>query len=66
MCELLHRVYVAGPAYTLVVDDLDDGSQAALVDTLVEEDHTADLDQPPGARCDIGVTHFVGMCCGEC
>jgi hypothetical protein len=66
VCELVHRVYTAGLAYTLVVDDLDDGSQATLVDTLVEEDHAADLDQPPGARCDIGVTHFVGMCCGGC
>lgn len=43
-----------------MVDDLNNGGEAALVDTLVEEDYTADLDQPPGARCDVGVTHFVG------
>ena len=43
-----------------MVDDLDNGGKTALVDTLVEEDYTADLDQPPGARCDVGVTHFVG------
>lgn len=49
-----------GVPYALVVDDLDNGGEAALVDTLVEEDDTADLDQPPCARCDVGVTHFVG------
>jgi hypothetical protein len=51
--------------YTLVVDDLNDGGEPALVLAFVEEDDTADLDQPPGARCDIGVTHFVGMCCTQ-
>lgn len=49
-----------GTSYALVVNDLDNGGETALVDTLVEEDDTADLDQPPGARCDVGVTHFVG------
>jgi hypothetical protein len=53
------RCLLRRAAYALVVDDLDDGSQTALVNTLVEEDDTADLDQPPGARCDVGVTHFV-------
>ena len=49
-----------GAPYALVVNDLDNGGETALVDTLVEEDDAADLDQPPGTRCDVGVTHFVG------
>lgn len=53
------RCSLCRAAYALVVDDLDNGGQTTLVDTLVEEDDTADLDQPPGARCDVGVTHFV-------
>ncbi len=63
LCEPLNSTRIAEPPYTLVVNDLDDDSEAALELTLVEEDHTADLDQPPGARCDFGVTHFVDMCC---
>ena len=63
LCEPLNSTRIADSPYTLVVNDLDNGSETALEWTLVEEDHTADLDQPPGARCDFGVTHFVGMCC---
>ena len=65
-CEPLNSIRAAGFPYTLVVNDLDNGSQATLVLALVEEDHTADLDQPPGARCDFGVTHFVGCAAKEC
>jgi hypothetical protein len=63
LCEPLNSTRIADSPYTLVVNDLDNGSEAALVLALVEENHTADLDQPPGARCDFGVTHFVDMCC---
>lgn len=58
-CKQLHFAPELRASYALVVDDLDNGGEAALVDTLVEEDDTADLDQPPGTRCDVGVTHFV-------
>jgi hypothetical protein len=63
LCEQLDSTRTADLPYTLVVNDLDDDSEAALVLTLVEEDNTANLYQPPGARCNFGVTHFVDMCC---
>ena len=66
LCERLNSNRNTGIPYTLVVNDLDNGSQATLVLALVEEDHTANLDQPPGARCDFGVTHFVGCAANEC
>lgn len=65
-CEPRNLHKVPGSPYTLVVNDLDDGSKATLVLTLVEEDHTADLDQPPGARGNFCVTHFVGCAANEC
>jgi hypothetical protein len=46
-----------------VVDDLNDGGYPSIVLAAAEDDDAADLDQPPGARCDISVTHFDGMCC---
>ena len=63
LCEPLNSTRIANFPYTLVVDDLDDDSEAALECTLVEENHAADLYQPPGTRCNFGVTHFVDMCC---
>lgn len=41
------------PTYALVVDDLDDGSQAAFVLAGAEEHDAANLDAPPVARLDI-------------
>ena len=46
-----------------VYDDLNDGGYPSIVLAAAEDDDAADLDQPPGARCDISVTHFDGMCC---
>lgn len=63
-CERRARSNIAIAAYTLVVDDLDDGGYPSIVLAAAEDDDAADLDQPPGARCDISVTHFDGMCCG--
>ena len=62
-CERRKRAGIARTPYTLVVDDLDDGGYPSIVLAAAENDDAADLDQPPGARCDIGVTHFDGMCC---
>lgn len=45
--------------YALVVDDLDDGGKPALEGALGEEDHTADLNEPPLRCLDLCVTH----CC---
>lgn len=57
------RTGIAITPYTLVVDDLNDGGYPSIVLAAAEDDDAADLDQPPGARCDISVTHFDGMCC---
>lgn len=43
--------------YALVVDDLDDGGELALIGALSEEDDTADLDEPPLRCLDLCVTH---------
>lgn len=51
--------------YALVVDDFHDGRQPTLVRAGAEQHDAADLDQPPLARCDIGVTHFDEGCCWQ-
>lgn len=46
--------------YALVVDDLDDGSQAASVLALLDQDNTTNLDGAPLGSNNADVTHFVG------
>lgn len=48
--------------YALVVDDLNNGRQAAGVRSVVEEDNTADFHHPPlrGLDVDICLTHCDG------
>lgn len=41
-----------------MVDDLDNGGQAASVRTLLDQDNTADLDEAPVGSDDADVTHF--------
>lgn len=45
-------------SYALVVDNLADGGQLALVLAVVEEDDAADLDEAPGAGDDGCFSHF--------
>lgn len=48
--------------YALVVDDLDDGGQAAGEGAVaLEEDNTANLDEAPVGCDNGGVTHFCGV-----
>lgn len=48
--------------YSLVVDDLDDGSQAAGVGAVaLEQDDAANLNEAPVGCNDRGLTHFVGL-----
>jgi hypothetical protein len=47
--------------YALVVDDLDDGSQAASGGASLEQDDTANLNEAPVGSNDRGLTHFVGL-----
>ena len=62
-CQRRARFGIAEAPYTLVVDDLHDGGYPSVVLAAAEDDDTADLDQPPRARCDISVTHFDDFCC---
>lgn len=48
--------------YALVINDLDDSSQPSLEFTGCEENDTANFDQLPVARCDVGVTHLDYLC----
>ena len=53
------RAFVA--TYALVVDDLDNGAEAAGVGVVaVDDDHTADLNKAPGGTLDQCFTHFAG------
>lgn len=48
-------------AYPLVIDDLDDcGETAGVGAVTLEEDDTADLDEPP-VRCDNFCRHREGI-----
>lgn len=50
---------IAGAStYALVVDDLDNGGQAAGVRTLLDQDDTANLNEAPLGSRDGRVTHF--------
>ena len=49
-----------GSTYALVIDDFDDSGELAGVGTVVDEDHTADLDGPPAGADDCCVTHCEG------
>lgn len=64
MLLVMHGLSISGvrATYALVVDDLDDGSQAAGVRTLLDQDNTTDLDEAPLGSDNADVTHFVGVC----
>jgi hypothetical protein len=56
------RFSAFGSTYSLVVDDLDNGSQAAGVGALtLDEDDTADLNQAPVGCNDRSLGHCVGL-----
>lgn len=47
--------------YTLVVDDLNNGDELAVVGALCEDGDTANLDQSPVACRNLCVAHCVGV-----
>jgi len=50
---------ISGGTHSLVVDDLNNGSELVLVWSSGEKDNTANLDQSPCASLDLCVTHYV-------
>ena len=54
-----------GETYTLVVDDLNDGDQLALVRALGEDGDTTDFHQSPIAGGDVCVAHCADRMCGR-